>query len=144
MRDGGASRTARSGLGLGRRAQGVESLPQRQLINPEITGIGHRPESLLEECLTIRHGPGHDSGHLAVPMTGLQHFIDGLEVGRVGELPGDAKGVGQVEVTDPEDVDAVNSRDGLGVLDARPVSIWAMRSTSSLADVIFSMMSPPV
>ena len=45
---GGASRTAWSGSGLGRRAQGVESLPQRQLVDPEVAGIGHRPEPLLQ------------------------------------------------------------------------------------------------
>src|SRR5215212_10319442 len=90
-RVGSASRASWSDNGLVRRAQGVESLPQRQLIDPEIAGIRHRPESLLQERLAVGHGAGHDPGRLPMLVASLQYPLDGLQVGRVGKLPGNTK-----------------------------------------------------
>src|SRR5215217_5713806 len=47
-------------------------------------------------------GAGHDPGRLPVPLAGLRHPLDGLEVGRVGELSGNPERVGQVKVANPE------------------------------------------
>jgi hypothetical protein len=56
---------------------------------------------------------------LAVPLGRRRHAVDGGEELRVRELAGDAERAGEIEVPDPQAVDALHGRDLVGILGTR-------------------------
>ena len=91
-----------------------------RLVGPDVARVADVVEALgvvVGAGGDVRHQP---SGRLAVLAAGLHHGVDRGEEILVLELAGDAQRRGQVEMADPEAVDAVERGDRVGVLDAGP------------------------
>ena len=86
--------------------------------NPDVAGVADEVEALRVE-LDAQLDGGHEAAErLVVLLRGRDRRLDRLLELRMVELAGDAERDRQVEMPDPEAVDAVDGRHRLGVLDA--------------------------
>src|SRR5918996_564957 len=113
------------GLGLGlafrrcnRRPDLVQRLLDGAVQRPDVARIADE----VEPCLVERHafvdGRDQAAGALAVLAAGLDHGLDCVGEVLVVELARNAERGAEIEVPDPQAVDAIESRDRFGVLDA--------------------------
>src|SRR5439155_6509370 len=92
---------------------------QRLLVEPEVAPIGDRAEAALERPEPVVDASGHDPERLARAARDVEEPVDRGQVVGVVELAGDPERRRQVEVADPEDVDALDCRNLVRLLDPR-------------------------
>src|SRR4051794_24873270 len=95
-----------------------QRLAQCLLVDPQVAPVRDDPKAQLEGSAALLDATHHEAGGPVVPAAGGEDGLYGPEVVRVVELARDAEGVRQVEVADPEDVDAGDGGDSLDILDA--------------------------
>src|SRR5262245_58718167 len=83
-----------------------QTLRERGLHEEDVDAVGDRPEPFRAVVPGPGVVPGHESRRLAMPLAGRNQVVDRLQVARMIELRRDAEEVGEVEVAEPDDVDA--------------------------------------
>src|SRR5262249_47913579 len=102
-------------LGLG--PQLADRGGERVVQDPHIARIADEIEAALVELDALLDGRHQPAQRLAVLAGGGHDFGDGLGEFRVLELAGNAERDAEIEMPDPQAVDARHGRYGVGVLD---------------------------
>src|SRR5262249_20213082 len=88
-----------------------DALPQRLAVDPQVAPVGEAAEALGQLGAPLLDARDHEARGLAVAGARVQDPVHRADELGVAELAGDAERVGQVEMADPEDVDALDRTD---------------------------------
>src|SRR5207244_4512084 len=97
-------------------AQCTDPVAEGLLIQPQVATVGYAAEALRQHCPPFVDRHHQDCWRLAVLTSHADDALQGPLQAWVAELPGDAQEVRQVELADPQDVDAVDRGNLLDVL----------------------------
>src|SRR5689334_5761392 len=96
-------------------AQYGEPATQRLLIEQRIDAVAEEAETAGGVLARPGFVHGQECGRLAARLAGGEHPLDAFEIFRMVELPRDAQEIGEIELADPQRVDARYRGDRLDV-----------------------------
>ena len=108
-----------------------------------IDAVRHHPEAALAEIAAPSVVDGEDRRRDAALRARPEDAIERLDESRMRELARDAEEIRQVELADPEHIDAGHRGDRLDVREPSSVSICTMTIVRSFSASIFATRSPP-